>query len=472
MDLTDLSIREAHDGLKTKKFAAKELALASLNRIKELDDTLQAFITVCENEAMKKAEVVDKKISEGEKINVLSGIPYSAKDLFCTRGIQTTAGSKILEGFVPPYNASVIEKLENLDAVLMGKNTEDEFGHGISSENTGFKVPRNPIDPTRTAGGSSGGSAAAVKSNEVFFSLGTDTGGSVRQPASMCGIVGLKPSYGRISRYGVIAMASSLDTVGILARNVEDVAYVLENIAGQDRFDATTVPKDVPKYSEKLDLDLKNIRIGMPKEYFTDDLPKDISEVVKKAILDLEKKGAKIQEISLPHTKYGVAVYYIVCPCEVSANMSRYDGIRFGPTIKDPQDLEQMYLENRTKFHPEVKRRIMIGTYALSSGYYDAYYLKAQKVRTLILKDFEEAFKHVDVICCPTAPYTAFKEGEKTSDPLTAYLSDVFTIPASLAGLCSLNMPCGEIDGLPVGMQIIGPQFGEERILGVGAKVL
>lgn len=468
MELTELTIEEAHNGLIAKKFSALELTRACLNRMRRLEDKLKTFITVTEESALLRAAEVDEKIRSGLTVGHLEGIPYSAKDMYCVKGVQTTAGSRILEGFVSPYSATVIERLDSQGAILLGKNTQDEFGHGASSENTGFEVPHNPWDLERVAGGSSGGSAAAVSSREVFFSLGTDTGGSIRQPATMCGIVGLKPSYGRVSRYGVVAMASSLDTIGCMARSTQDIALIMEAIAGRDARDATAVRAEVPRYSHFTLKDLKNIRIGLPNEYFTAEVPEEIKEVVLGAVEVMKKLGAKVKEISLPHTKYAVAAYYIICPCEVSANMARYDGIRYGPTVKGLESLFEMYLENRTRFHAEVKRRIMIGTYALSSGYYDAYYLKAQKVRTLIKEDFDKAFGEVDVILTPTSPTVAFKIGEKCNDPLEMYLCDVFTLPPSLAGLCGLNLPGGFVSGLPVGFQIMGPQLGEERVLNVG----
>lgn len=470
MDLTKLTIREAHRGLTEGQFSAVELSEACLKRIADSESSLQAFITVTKEEARKRSQDVDKKLKRGEEIGILEGIPYSAKDMFCTRGIQTTAGSRILEGFVPTYNATSIKRIDSAGAIILGKNTQDEFGHGASSENTGFAVPRNPWDTTRVAGGSSGGSAVAVASGGAFFSLGTDTGGSIRLPSSFCGIVGLKPSYGRVSRYGVVAMASSLDTIGCMARSTEDVSYIMKVMAGSDVFDSTTIKQPVPDYPSLLSGDITDLKIGIPKEYFTDEVPKEIIEQIWNSIEVLKKLGATMKEISLPHTKYGVAAYYVICPCEVSANMARYDGIRFGPAKKDAESLLEMYLENRTKFHPEVKRRIMIGTFALSSGYYDAYYLKAQKVRTLIKKDFDKAFNEVDVIVAPTAPCLPFKIGEKANDPLALYLGDVFTIPVSLAGLCSLNMPAGLVSGLPVGFQIIGPQAAEDRVLNVGYR--
>lgn len=469
MDLSSLTIQRIHDGYRGKLFSCSEIVRAYLDRIDKTEPVLHAFITVCGEQALERAKIIDKKMHDKEELRALEGIPFCAKDLFCTKGVQTTAGSRILEGFIPPYNATVIQRLVDAGAVLLGKNTEDEFGHGCSSENTGFDVPRNPWDTSRVAGGSSGGSAVSVSANQAVFSLGTDTGGSVRLPSSFCNVAGLKPTYGRVSRFGVIAMASSLDTIGCMARNIEDVSKVMSVMAGYDRYDSTTLQREVPDYNIMFEhAEIRGLKIGVPEEYFGEGIDSEIAHAVKSAIAKFEELGADIINISLPHTKYGVAAYYIICPSEVSANMARYDGIRYGPTSFDSSDLLGMYLQNRTKFHPEVKRRIMMGTYALSSGYYDAYYLKAQKVRTLVKQDFDKAFEEVDVIVTPVFPSSPFKIGEKSDDPLQMYMSDVFTIPASLAGLCGLSVPCGFVNNLPVGLQIIGPQFGEDVILKAG----
>lgn len=468
-DFFYFGIREIHEGLKAKQFSATELVAALLKRIETLESKLQAFITIVPELALHAAATVDQKIARAEDFGLLEGIPMSLKDLFCTRGVQTTAGSKILEGFVPPYDAAVVSRLNVQGTILLGKNTEDEFGHGSSSENTGFSVPRNPWNFERVAGGSSGGSAVAVASGEVAFALGTDTGGSVRYPASLCGCVGLKPTYGRISRYGVIAMASSLDTVGILARSCEDVALVLQVIAGRDMLDSTTPDRSVPDYISFLDRSVRGMKVGVPEEYFGEGLDAGVRSCVEAAIDVLKSLGMEVRSVQLPHTRYGVAAYYIICPSEVSANMARFDGIKYGPTVQDAENLMDVYCQSRARgFHPEVKRRIMIGTYALSSGYYDAYYLKAQKIRTLVRQDFDRAFEEVDVLVAPTSPTLAFKIGEKVNDPLSMYLNDSLTIPASLAGISGLSVPCGFVSGLPVGLQILGPQFGEERVLQVG----
>ncbi|MBI5755001.1 Asp-tRNA(Asn)/Glu-tRNA(Gln) amidotransferase subunit GatA [Candidatus Peregrinibacteria bacterium] len=467
-NFSTFSIQQIHKGLSAKRFSCVELVEAYLQRVHELDSKLNAFITVTAEDAHEKARAVDAKIARGEQIGLLEGVPMSLKDLFCTKGVQTTAGSKILEGFVPPYDATSVARLKSAGAVLLGKNTEDEFGHGASSENTGFSVPRNPWDTSRVAGGSSGGSAVAVTTGMAVFALGTDTGGSVRQPAALCGCVGLKPTYGRISRYGVIAMASSLDTVGILARSSQDIAVVLSTIAGKDPLDSTLPDVAVPDYLAVFKKSVRGMKVGIPEEYFGEGLEDGVRKRVEEAVRTLESLGMIVKQVSLPHTKYGVAAYYIICPSEVSANMARYDGIKYGPTANDARDLSEVYFRSRSRgFHPEVQRRIMIGTYALSTGYYDAYYLKAQKIRTLVKQDFEEAFGEVDVLAAPVSPTVAFQLGEKSQDPLAMYMSDVFTIPASLAGMPAVSVPCGMSDGLPVGLQIIGPQFGEERILTV-----
>lgn len=469
-DFSSLTIRQIHQGLKEKQFSVFELTQSVFDRIAQFNPSLHAFITLNQEQALTQARHVDAMIAAGEFTDVLSGVPMSTKDLFCTKYVETTAGSRILEGFIPPFDATVIERLRKKDMVLIGKNTEDEFGHGATSEHTGFDVPRNPWNSRMIAGGSSGGSAASVSAGFAYYALGTDTGGSIRQPASMCGIVGLKPTYGRVSRYGVIAMASSLDTIGCFGKTVEDVSYVLAAIAGKDTRDSTMPDVPVPDYLALFEkaTSLRGVKIGIPREYFVEGLDVSVKECIEKAVFDLKKLGAEVCEVSLPHTKYGVAAYYIICPSEVSSNMARYDGIRYGPQDSSTSDLVSFYMKNREKFHDEVKRRIMIGTYALSSGYYDAYYLKAQKVRTLVKRDFDNVFSQVDVLVCPTSPTVAIPVGEHQDDPLALYLMDVFTIPASLAGVCGLSLPCGFVDNLPVGLQIIGPQFGEEKILQVG----
>ncbi len=455
-----MTILKAHKGLKNKDFSSRELTLSCLKRIEEVEDDLNAFITVTAKEALDKADEVDEKIAVGGEISPLAGIPMAVKDIFCTKGIETTAGSNILKGFISPYDATVIKKLKAQNVVIIGKTNCDAFAHGSSGENSDFGPTKNPYDLERVSGGSSSGSAAAVASGEAIFAIGTDTGGSTRLPAGFCNLVGLKPTYGRVSRYGVIAMASSLDSPGPITKTVEDCALVTRVMAGQDPLDSTTSNVPVPNYDSSCGplARFKDLKIGVPKEYFQEGIEPEVGKLVRGAIEKFEELGAKIVEISLPHTKYGVATYALTCHPEVSSNLARYDGIRFG--------------HQRESFGEEAKRRIMLGTFALSSGYYDQYYQKAQKVRTLIKRDFDEAFKKVDVIITPTSPTVPFKLGEKTEDPLKMYLSDIFMVPVNLAGIPALNLPCGFVETsgkkLPVGMQIIGPQFSEELLFRTG----
>jgi len=468
MNLNELTIKQAHEGLKKKDFSSVELTKACLSQIKKIDDKIKAFITVTEDEALKKAKAVDKA---GDFSNPLTGIPAGIKDIFCTKNVRTTIGSKILENYVAPYSGSVIKKLEDQNYILLGKTNMDEFACGSSTETSHFFQTKNPWDINRVPGGSSGGSAAAVSANQCIYSLGTDTGGSIRQPASLCNIVGLKPTYGRVSRYGVIAMASSLDQVGPMTKTVEDAALVLEQIAGLDKNDSTTLNKPVPNYSAEIKKDIKGLKIGVPKEYFIEGIEPGVEKTVKEAIKKLEDLGAKITEVSLPHAKYGLAVYYIIMPSELSSNLARYDGIRYGFSAQG-ENLMDQYLKTRAQgFGAEIRRRVMLGTYTLSAGYYDAYYLKAQKVRTLVKQDFEKAFEEVDCLVTPTSPTVAFKLGEKTDDPLTMYLSDIFTVSINIAGVTAVSVPCGfsqpkdDKKELPVGLQLIGPQFAESTIL-------
>jgi aspartyl-tRNA(Asn)/glutamyl-tRNA(Gln) amidotransferase subunit A len=437
-----------------------------LARIKAVEPQVGSFITVTPEQALVDAEAADKRIAAGA-MDVLTGIPLALKDIFLTKGIRTTCGSRILHNFVPPYSATSYEKLRERGVVLLGKLNQDEFAMGSSNESSAFGATRNPWDTTRIPGGSSGGSAAAVAARQAVATLGTDTGGSIRQPASHCGCVGLKPTYGRISRYGVIAYASSLDQVGPLTRDVADSAIMLGALAGHDPKDSTSVDTPVPDYLAALTGTVKGLRIGLPKEYFIDGLDADVQTAMKQAIATYRALGAEFVDISLPHTDYAVATYYLVATAEASSNLARYDGVRFGHRAEGASGLLDMYTKSRSQgFGAEVKRRIMIGTYALSSGYYDAYYVKAQKVRTLIMQDFMRAFEGVDVILTPVAPTPAFKIGEKADDPLKMYLSDIFTIPVNLAGTCALSVPAGfSADNLPIGLQLIGKPFGEETIL-------
>lgn len=477
MELYTLTIYGAAAGLRARKFSSVELTKACLQRIKTVESNIHAFVHVDEEGALVQAREADTIFSsknlQPDNLQPLLGIPAGLKDVFCTAGQATTACSNILKNFVPPYDATVVKKLKKAGMVLLGKTNTDEFTCGGSTENSCFGPTKNPWNFEHTPGGSSGGSAAAVAARECIYALGTDTGGSIRQPASFCGITGLKVTYGRVSRFGVMSMASSLDTIGPMAKNVQDIAAILNVIAGPDPYDSTTPEVSVPDYTKNPDAkNLKGMKIGLPKEYFIPGMDAEVEQGVRQAADVFEKAGAEVLEISLPHTPYALAVYYIICPSEVSANMARYDGIRFGPGIsRDADDLHDYYMKTRGEgFGDEVKRRIMIGTYALSSGYYDAYYLKAQKVRTLIKQDFDKAFTTVDAILAPVAPTPAFKIGQNTSDPVKMYLEDIFTVSMNIAGVPALALPCGfSKTGLPIGMQIIGPQFGEGRLLQIGA---
>lgn len=467
--LEQLTIKEAHEGLKKKEFSSSELVKACLKRVEKINKEINSFITVSGKEALEQAEEIDKKIEEGKKINLLEGIPFSVKDAICTKGIRSTGGAKILDNYIPPYDATVISKIKSQGGIIIGKNNCDPFGHGASNENSDYGPVHNPYDLNKVSGGSSGGSAAAVATDMAVYSIAEDTGGSIRQPAAFCGVVGLKVSYGRNSRYGIMPMASSLDTVGAMGKTVWDVAAIQEIIAGHDNYDSSTVSDKVPSYTKLLDKKIKGLKIGLPKEYFIEGLDKETETAVKDAVKHLESLGAEVSEVSLPLTKYAIADYYIIVPAEDSANLARLDGLRYG-VLKKGKNLVETYLLSRAQGFPdEVKRRIMIGTYALSSGYYDAYYLKAAKVRTLIRKEFDKAFEKVDVLVTPVSPFPAFDLGSKKDDPLEMYLADAFVCPASLAGLCALSLPCGKTKtGLPIGLQIIGPRLKEDRILNVG----
>ncbi len=458
MNLNQLTIIQAIKGLKEKKFSAKELVKSCLDRIKAVDTKIKAFITVSEKTALEEAEKVDRLIkSSPGKFNqkALLGIPVGVKDLYCTQGIKTTAGSKVLDNYFPVYDATVIKKIKQAGAIIIGKTNLDAWGHGASGENSDFFPTKNPWNLKKTPGGSSSGSGAALSADECLASLGTDTGGSIRCPASFCNVVGLKPTYGRVSRYGVIAMASSLDSIGHFTKTVEDSALILSITAGHDQLDATTPKVSKPDYFRSLKKPLGKIKIGLPREYFVKGLDRDVRRIIEQATNVFKNQKFSIKEVSLPHTQYAVATYYLIQPSEVSSNLARYDGIRYG--------------NPRSSFGDEAKRRIMIGTHALSSGYYDAYYLKAMKVRTLIKKDFDEAFKKVDLLLAPVVPTPPFNLGEKVDDPLQMYLIDIFTAPVNLAGLPALAVPCGFTqDNLPVGMQLIGPQFSEDLLFKVG----
>jgi aspartyl-tRNA(Asn)/glutamyl-tRNA(Gln) amidotransferase subunit A len=466
MQLTDLTIHQLHDLLREGKTSSQEVTRAFLDRIVATDERVNAFITVCRQEALLQAEAADVRLKAGDGAP-LTGIPLALKDIFVTEGLRTTCASKILGNFVPPYNGTAVAKLKEQGAVILGKLNMDEFAMGSSNENSAFGPVRNPWNADCVPGGSSGGSAACVAARQAVATLGTDTGGSIRQPASHCGVVGLKPTYGRVSRYGVIAYASSLDQVGPITRDVEDCAMLLGAVAGYDPADSTSVEVPVPDYRATLKDGVKGLKVGLPKEYFIEGLDPDVKQAVEKAVDTLRELGAEPVEVSLPHTDYAVACYYLIATAEASSNLARYDGVRYGQRVDKERGLIDMYMQSRAAgFGPEVKRRIMLGTYALSSGYYDAYYLKAQKVRTLIRQDFLDAFNQVDVILTPVAPTPAFRIGEKTADPLQMYLSDIFTIPVNLAGTCGMSLPCGiSSAGLPIGLQLIGSPFGEETLL-------
>ena len=467
-ELNCLTISDAAEGLRRREFSALELTRACLARIGAVDRKLNAFITVTEEEAIAQAEAADRRLKAGGAAP-LCGIPLGIKDIYCTAGVRTTCASKILENFVPPFDATVIAKLRGEGAVFVGKTNMDEFAMGSSTENSAFGPTVNPHDLTRVAGGSSGGSAAAVAADECLGALGTDTGGSIREPAAFCGVVGIKPTYSRVSRYGVIAYASSLDQVGPFAKSVRDAAILLRTLAGEDPQDSTCSAQPVPDYERALTGNVRGLRIGVPKEFFVEGMQPEVEKAVRAMLKQYESMGATTMEISLPHSSYAIACYYIVATAEASANLAHYDGVRYGLRERAEDNIELNEKTRERGFGAEVKRRIMLGTFALSAGYYDAYYLKAMKVRTLIRRDFERAFENCDVIVTPVAPTTAFRLGEKMSDPLTMYLSDIFTISVNLAGLPGLSMPCGyDANSLPIGMQIIGPQFSEETVLRVG----
>ncbi|WP_294151060.1 Asp-tRNA(Asn)/Glu-tRNA(Gln) amidotransferase subunit GatA [uncultured Selenomonas sp.] len=466
MSLFEKPAHVLHDMLQKKEISSVELTKDVLARIDAVELQVGAYLTLTRDAALAQAEAADKKIAAGEDVAFLEGIPGAIKDNICTKGVKTTCASKILDNFVPPYDATVMTKVKAEAPVLLGKTNLDEFAMGGSTENSAYHVTHNPWNTKCVPGGSSGGSAAAVASGTAIWALGTDTGGSIRQPASFCGVVGLKPTYGRVSRYGIVAYASSLDQVGPLARDVTDAANVLNVISGLDEMDSTSSPSPVPDFTKALREDVKGLKIGLPKEYFTDGMDPEVEKAVKDAIEQYRSMGAEIVEISLPHTKYAISTYYLIAPAEAATNLQRYDGVSYGARV-DGADLVEMMTNTRTeKFGEEVKRRIMIGNYALSAGYYDAYYLKALKVRTLIQQDYTEAFQKVDVIMCPTAPTPAYEIGSMISDPLQMYLQDICTVPLNLAGLPGISLPCGRSSkGMPIGLQIIGKALDEETIL-------
>jgi aspartyl-tRNA(Asn)/glutamyl-tRNA(Gln) amidotransferase subunit A len=463
MSLNKLTVKQAHQGLVKKEFSAVELTEAVFNQIKKRDREIHAYLTLTEELALSQARKTDRKIANQEKIGPLAGIPVAVKDLILVEGVRCTAGSKILENYIAPYDATVVKRLKQAGAVIVGKTNLDEFGMGSSTENSAYGVTKNPYDLERVPGGSSGGSAAALAADECIYALGTDTGGSIRQPASLCGVVGLKPTYGRLSRYGLIAFASSLDQIGLMVKTAVDTQMVLEVIAGQDEMDSTSLSPSTENNPAKVSV--KGLKIGLPKEYFIKGIDPRVEKVVREAISQYEKLGAQIVEVNLPFSEYALPAYYIIQPAEASANLARYDGIKYG--LSEPANqLLDVYLKTRQHgFGDEVRRRIMLGTYALSAGFYEAYYLKAQKVRTLIKEDFAKVFEKVDVLMGPVSPTPAFKIGEKTDDPISMYLLDIYTVAINLAGLPAVSLPCGYVGKLPVGLQIIGRQFDDEKIL-------
>lgn len=468
-ELTQLTIKQAQDALRNGNVTSEELTSAHIQRIEQVDPQVESYLRVTADAAMEQAKQADQRRKDGDE-SALLGIPLAYKDVLVTEGVETTCGSKILEGYIPPYTATAVAKLNDAGAVMLGKLNMDEFAMGSSTENSAYKTTRNPWDTERVPGGSSGGSAAAVAAGLALGTLGTDTGGSIRQPGALCGVVGLKPSYGRVSRYGLVAFGSSLDQIGPFTRTVEDAAIMLNVIAGHDAKDSTSMPVETPNFTTGLPDSLDGVKVGLPKEYFSGaGIQPEVLAAVNQAIEQMKILGAEMVEISLPHTEYAIPVYYLVATAEASANLARFEGVRYGPRIEGDQ-MWDMYNQTRgSLFGPEVKRRIMLGTYALSAGYYDAYYGKAQKVRTLIKQDFEQAFEKVDVIAGPVSPTTAFKFGEKMDDPLQMYLSDVFTIAVNLAGVPAMSVPCGfDSNDLPIGLHLIGAHFDEASIIKVG----
>lgn len=468
LSLNELKVIDYLEMIKKREITVEQVVRETINQIERIDKIIKAYLYVNKEEALLEAKKLDQKIKNNQNIPPLAGLPVAVKDIICTQKIETTCASKILKGFIPPYDATVVRKIKEAGGIIIGKTNLDEFAMGSSNENSAFQVTLNPWDITRVPGGSSGGSAAAVAADMALIALGTDTGGSVRLPASFCGLVGIKPTYGRISRFGVIAYASSLDQVGILAKGVKDVAVLMNIICGYDVFDATSANAEVPDFLSSCREGINDLKIGIPQEFFRQGLDKEVKEKVMKTIDKLARLGGNIEETSLPNIEYALPAYYLIAMAEASSNLAKYDGVQYGLRIEGNGDLEEMYLKTRSQgFGAEVIRRIMLGTYALSSGYYDAYYLKAQKVRTLIKRDFDNVFQKFDLLICPTSPVPPFKLGERTADPLTMFLTDVYTLPVNLAGLPGLSINCGftSKDNLPVGLQIIGRPFEEEKVL-------
>ena len=469
-ELIELPLYTLSRKLASGELSSREATAAYLQAIKEKEPSIGAYLTVLEESAMKKAAEVDEKRAAGKTLSPLAGVPAGIKDNICTKGVRTTCASKMLENFVSPYNAGVIERLEEADAVLLGKLNMDEFAMGSSTENSFFKVTHNPRDLSRVPGGSSGGSAAAVAANEAAFALGSDTGGSIRQPAAFCGVVGMKPTYGTVSRYGLVAFASSLDQIGPLTRTVRDSAMVMDTIAGHDRRDSTSIKMDAVSYGEKIGQSIRGMKIALPEEFFGEGLSDEVRKGIEEAALQFQALGAEIVKVSMPTLSHALPAYYIISSAEASSNLARFDGVRYGYRAADYDDITSLYKQTRSEgFGAEVKRRIMLGTFALSSGYYDAYYKKALQVRTLIVNDYNRIFEKCDFILSPVAPTTAYKIGEKTADPLSMYLGDIYTVPVNIAGLPSLSMPCADApDGLPIGMQLIGRPFSEPELYRAG----
>ena len=467
MNLSTLTVHEAQDLLGRREITSLQLTEAVLSQIEAVDETVKAYVTVTADGARAQAQAADaRRAQDGPNTPPLLGIPAAIKDVINTKGVRTTCSSRMLENYVPPYDATVMQKLNAQGIVLVGKTNMDEFAMGSSTEHSAFFTTRNPWDTDRVPGGSSGGSAAAVAADEAIFSLGSDTGGSIRQPAALCGVVGMKPTYGRVSRYGLVAFASSLDQIGPFTKDVTDCAIVLESICGQDPKDATSAPEAVPNWREAMKQDVRGLRIGVPREYFGEGTDPAVEQSVREAIDQMMALGVEVEDVSLPHTDHALATYYIIAPAEASANLARYDGIKYGYAAQDAETMWEAYSRTRGEgFGSEVKRRILVGTHALSSGYYDAYYLKAQKVRTLIAADFQQAFERVDAIVSPTSATVAFKIGERIDDPISMYLSDLYTLPGNVAGLPGISLPCGLADGLPVGLQFVGKPFDESTLL-------
>ncbi|MCG9127734.1 Asp-tRNA(Asn)/Glu-tRNA(Gln) amidotransferase subunit GatA [Candidatus Poribacteria bacterium] len=467
MSLNQLTAHELHEKLKAREITSVELTESVYGRIDAVEPQVKGYLTLTKDIALKQAQKADEGFVNGDDMSPLAGIPIAIKDVICTKDVKTTCASKILSNFVPPYDATVMTKLNQQGIVMVGKTNMDEFAMGSSTENSAYQITHNPWNLDTIPGGSSGGSAAVVSADTAICSLGSDTGGSIRQPAALCGVVGMKPTYGRVSRYGLIAFASSLDQIGPFTKDVTDCALVLNAICGNDEMDSTAVDVQVPDFTQALINDIKGLKIGVPKEYFAEGIDTEVAEIVNEAISEFEKLGATVEEISLPHTEYAIATYYILAPAEASANLARYDGVRYGYRADEPANMIDMYKKTRSEgFGEEVKRRIMLGTFALSAGYQDAYYKKAQKVRTLIRSDFDKAFEKVDIIATPTSPTPAFRIGERTADPLQMYLCDVMTTPASHAGLPGISLPCGLVEsGLPVGLQLLAAPFDEETLL-------